>query len=75
MQTIAFWDYFLNFYLGFIMPLESTTNPSEKLKMIIWSTKNSIRVDDYNDFPTSNTFFIIKLQTFGGRIFEVHFAG
>ena len=54
--------------------LKVLQNRSEKLKNAFPRAIISILLGLYNHFRTTHTIFTIKLQTFGGRDSEVHFA-
>ena len=54
--------------------LKVLQNRSEKLKNAFPIEIISILLGFCNHFRTTHTFFTIKLQTFGGRDSEVHFA-
>ena len=54
--------------------LKVLQNRSEKLKNAFPRARIAILLGVFSDFQTSHTIFTIKLQTFGGLIFEVHFA-
>ena len=66
-QSIAFERQNFDFESAFAMLFES--REAQKLPSEI-----AILLGFFNDFRTTHTIFIIKLQTFGGLIFEVHFA-